>query len=338
MFIDFASWGIKDISYITESINKYLKDFDSSKILSYPNSWWLEELKSNIKTFFDIKTPILIASSSTEALFLLFSDISKNSKKIWIQYPFFFWIQRQLNELNINYIYWDTIEKLEEIINNEKIDYLYLNSNFNSLCDELKTIEEFEQFSKLCKKNNITIIEDNPYDALYFYEKPLRFIDIYENTIYISSFSKIIWPWLRIGFIAWNKELINKLKSLKITINLSTQSLDQHIIYNIISEEFLANIRSIYRNKWFIFKKYLDKLGFKYSEVKWWIFVKILVDNNKDILILISKAKEKWILFEENKFYYPDNLNRQFLRLNFINNSDKINIESLNILHDLLIK
>lgn len=104
----------------------------------------------------------------------------------------------------------------------------------------------------LAKKYKIPIIEDDPYGFLY-YEKPtlpLRSINS-DWVFYISTFSKILMPSLKVGWMIMPESLIDKLNIIKEATDLNTVTLSQRVL-----ADYLA------RNQ---LNSHLDKLRIKYK-------------------------------------------------------------------------
>ncbi len=104
----------------------------------------------------------------------------------------------------------------------------------------------------LAKKYKIPIIEDDPYGFLY-YEKPtlpLRSINS-DWVFYVSTFSKILMPSLKVGWMIVPESLIDKLNIIKEARDLNTVTLSQRVL-----ADFLA------RNQ---LDSHLDKLRIEYK-------------------------------------------------------------------------
>ena len=84
-----------------------------------------------------------------------------------------------------------------------KVKLLYLVPNFANPSGVTLTAERRAQVLQVCRERGILIIEDNPYGLLYFDQKPpeaLRAMDS-EGVVYLGSFSKILSPGLRVGYV-----------------------------------------------------------------------------------------------------------------------------------------
>ena len=84
-----------------------------------------------------------------------------------------------------------------------KVKLLYLVPNFANPSGVTLTAERRAQVLQVCRERGILIIEDNPYGLLYFDQKPpaaMRSMDS-EGVVYLGSFSKILSPGLRVGYV-----------------------------------------------------------------------------------------------------------------------------------------
>ena len=84
-----------------------------------------------------------------------------------------------------------------------KVKLLYLVPNFANPSGVTLTAERRAQVLQVCRERGILIVEDNPYGLLYFDQKPpeaLRAMDS-EGVVYLGSFSKILSPGLRVGYV-----------------------------------------------------------------------------------------------------------------------------------------
>jgi len=84
-----------------------------------------------------------------------------------------------------------------------KVKLLYLVPNFANPSGVTLTAERRAQVLQICRERGILIIEDNPYGLLYFDQKPpnaMRAMDS-EGVVYLGSFSKILSPGLRVGYV-----------------------------------------------------------------------------------------------------------------------------------------
>ena len=83
-----------------------------------------------------------------------------------------------------------------------KIKFLYLVPNFANPSGVTLAAERRPQIIEICKREHILILEDNPYGLLYFNQPvPAALRSMDDNVIYLGSFSKILVPGFRVGYV-----------------------------------------------------------------------------------------------------------------------------------------
>lgn len=328
--IDMSS-GAGNNDIIHNVFKQAIKKVDVAKLSDYPNPLGLDGLRNQIAKVFWIDKNILITNSATEALYLIFSSMPDAT--IAIQSPSFFWVIRQLKQLNINYVVWENVEQLKKLSSTNHIDGIYVNSNCNTVDGQCLDECDKEEIISLWKNNGVQIIEDNPCDLLCFDGKLSKISDRLPNSVYVSSLSKIFLPWLRLGFLATSNAQIDTLKSAKITMNLSTSMLGQLVASYALEQDYIKKLTEHNHVKWLQFKEVLMDSGLRdFKDPKGWIFVKLDLPKDIDIEKLVKNVWKAWFLIEENKFYYADNKNRPYIRLNFISNDREVNKVAINVL------
>jgi DNA-binding transcriptional MocR family regulator len=150
-------------------------------------------------------------------------------------------------EAEIEHVYTDengmSPEALAESIENLKrqgktIKFLYLVPNFANPSGVTLSAERRAPILELCRKNHILVVEDNPYGLLYFNEpvpKALRSMDE-EGVVYLGSFSKIMAPGFRVGYVLAPPAIRDKMVLAQESALLCPSAFTQMLI-----SEFLAN-------------------------------------------------------------------------------------------------
>jgi 2-aminoadipate transaminase len=91
-----------------------------------------------------------------------------------------------------------------------------------------------EELLCLCEKHKIIIVEDSIEEEMKYFGKvhlPIKSIDTHGIVIYLGSFSKILAPGFRLGWIIADKECIQRLTSLKTIFDLSSNTFGQMMLY-----------------------------------------------------------------------------------------------------------
>lgn len=148
-------------------------------------------------------------------------------------------------------------EKLEEALKaNPRTAFIYTIPNFQNPMGVTMSLERRKQVLELAYKYNVLIVEDNPYGELRFLgvDQPnIKSLDTRGHVIYCGSFSKVLSPGLRVGFMLATKTIIGKatvaLQTSTVHPNIWAQMLAYRFVTEVDFEEHLSNLRQIYKNK-----------------------------------------------------------------------------------------
>lgn len=308
--LSFQSSTINPLPRMEEAFNNAIKNVDAS--FEYPNPSGNEKLIEQVKnlhTHWDGE--VLITNSATEATYLALSQISGG--KLALNVPSYFGIIRQAKELNITVVEWETIEELSNI---KDVDAILLTSNFTPPTGKSFSNEDKNNISEIADKQDALVIEDNAYEFLSYGNKTLTSIPA-NKVIRINSFSKLLSPSLRMGFIMAKGELFSKIRSQKITMNLSSSGLSQSIISNILDNEELINSwqKELEERASIAKKEIKEKLNQRINIYDGGSFIQLSLSGNRDLKSVISLAKEKGLLIDDNKNQYMNNQSKSYLRL-----------------------
>ena len=117
------------------------------------------------------------------------------------------------------------------------------------------SLEKRQQLVQLARRYQVPIIEDDPYGFLWYEKRslpPLRAFD--EKWVYyVGTFSKMLAPGLRAGWIVLPEELVAPLSVVKESIDINMAPLTQHVIADYLAtghlEQHLQMLRQEYRRR-----------------------------------------------------------------------------------------
>lgn len=161
------------------------------------------------------------------------------------------------------------------------------------------------------------------------------------NVIYISSFSKILFPGLRIGWILADKELIYYLESMKRARTIHTSTLDQAVLYQYLNdgyfEKYLKKAKSVYKKKYELTvqacKKYIP---YKRMTGDGGLHLFIELENHIDSRELLEKCTERGVVFLPGNVFHTDKSGNHTLRLGFSRLTEKEIIQGIQIIGDTI--
>ena len=148
-------------------------------------------------------------------------------------------------------------QKLEEALNTEKnVKYLYTIPNFQNPSGITMSLEKRKKVYELCREHNVIILEDNPYGDLRYEGENLPAIKTFDTegvVVYAGSFSKVIAPGLRVGYVLADKTLAEIMGQMKLCDDVHTPVLSQMLCYRYLTqydfEAHLQELRKLYAQR-----------------------------------------------------------------------------------------
>ncbi|MEG0754265.1 MAG: PLP-dependent aminotransferase family protein [Angelakisella sp.] len=149
------------------------------------------------------------------------------------------------------------LELLEkELTEQPNVKLLYTIPNFQNPAGITMSMEKRKAVYELCRNHGVVILEDNPYGDLCFSGKHLPAIKTLDTdgiVIYVGSFSKIISPGLRVGYVIANKDFMPKVVVAKqcsdVHSNILAQMVCERFLMSCNMNSHLFNLQRIYDAK-----------------------------------------------------------------------------------------
>ncbi len=133
---------------------------------------------------------------------------------------------------------------------------IYVIPNFQNPTGRVMSLEKRKGLYDLACRYNLVILEDNPYGDLRFAGEALpsiKSLDTDGRVVYTGSFSKILAPGLRVGYVSASPELIAKITVCKQVSDVHTNIWAQAICTKFLEEtnmpEYLKGLQAVYRHK-----------------------------------------------------------------------------------------
>ena len=215
------------------------------------------------------------------------------------------------------------ILELEEKLKDNKIKFGYLIPSYhNPTGIVLKGEKRFEVYN-LFKKYNVPIIEDGFNEELLYnstHVSPIAALDKGgSGVVYIGSFSKILFPGIRVGWLLADKVVINILESVKRCKNIHTSFLDQGILYEYLRsgafEKQIKKVRKSYKERYEFALKCINKYvnpKFIWGEGGLHIYIGIEGITGRELL---NRCYKKGVIFTPGDVFSMDNAGDYTLRL-----------------------
>jgi len=223
---------------------------------------------------------------------------------------------------------------------------IYVIPNFQNPTGKTWTMERRQKLIELANKYDLPVIEDNAYGELRYEGEripSIASIDTEGRVVHLGSFSKILAPGLRVGWISASPELILKFELLKYGADLQPNELVEMMIDGYLGsfslDEHLKKIKAEYKARRDLM---IDVIRNEFpTEAKWYypeggMFVWIELPERINTRELLKKAVDKGVAFIPGGSFYPNGGIEYAFRINFSNmKSDKI-VQGMKILAELL--
>ena len=215
-----------------------------------------------------------------------------------------------------------------------KARFLYVLPNFQNPTG--RTMSEARRAALVAKaaELGLPLIEDNPYGDLWFDKEPPAPLTARnpEGCIYLGSFSKVLAPGLRLGFIVAPKGIYSKLLQAKQAADLHSPGFNQRMIAEVMKDGFLdrhiPTIRALYRSQRDAMLAALKQD--MPSDVTWnspdgGMFLWARLPEGMSAQALLPIAVDKGVAFVPGAAFYNDHADPRTMRLSFVTpNVDEI--------------
>jgi 2-aminoadipate transaminase len=213
---------------------------------------------------------ILITSGSQQAIDMLARIFLDEGDHVIVENPTYVGMMTSWRPFNLNFSAVPTdndgmiVEELEPLLhNNPKL--MYAIPTFQNPQGTTLSRERRAKLAKILVEHNLPFIEDDPYGELRYSGDPVPTVLQMEaevrgattldgNVIYCGTFSKVLTPGLRIGWVAAAYPVIDKLVQVKQATDLHTSTFNQFVSYEVARDEAFLNehvkqLRDVYRQR-----------------------------------------------------------------------------------------
>jgi 2-aminoadipate transaminase len=237
-------------------------------ILSYTPVEGLQALRRNIAEYMrkrgvavDIQN-ILILSGSTQGVGMISRLLLNPGEEVVVEVPTYLGALQTFRALGARVIGVPVdsegirVDLLESILIRRNPRFIYLLPTFQNPTGAILSTERRRRLLLLSRRYQVPILEDDPYGEIYFEGKapqPLKALDTRGQVLYLSTFSKVLAPGLRVAWLIAPEPIISRLTLHKQIFDLNTNTLGQWVVSEILRrnlfDDHLVTIRQHYRKK-----------------------------------------------------------------------------------------
>ncbi len=285
---------------------------------------------------------ILITSGSQQALDLLGKVFINRGDRILCETPTYLGALQAWNSYGADYI--TNVPSDDDGIQTDQLNeamrhgpkFMYILPNFQNPSGTTIPLERRLQLIDTADHFGVPIIEDDPYGQLRFEGEHIPSIVYLDskmqaqnggytgNVIYLSTFSKILAPGLRLAWVIAPKEVISKMILAKQGADLHTATFNQVVTYEVARHGFIdqhiKTIVNVYRERRDVMLDALEEHmpdGVHWTRPKGGLFLWATLPEYINTSDLFKIALEKNVAFVPGESFFANGGGQNTMRLNF---------------------
>ena len=336
------SFPIEEIKQASERV---LADYGSS-ILQYSSTEGYLPLREYIaeryyKRFgLNVEADeILITNGSQQALDLIGKILLNKGDRVVLERPgylgaiqSFSIFEPEFQSVSLNDDGID-LNQLADTLKTHNPKLFYTVPNFHNPSGVTYSAENREKVAALLKQHQTVLIEDDPYSELRFIGEDLPPIKKFlgNQSIMLGSFSKIVAPAMRLGWICAQGEMMEKLIIAKQAADLHTNYYSQRIVHQFLIdndlEDHIEKIKEMYKQKRECMVQMIEKYfpqEVKITRPEGGMFLWVTLPEQMSSLELFHEASKENVAFVPGDPFYVNGKNVNTLRLNYTNSSEEM--------------
>ena len=206
--------------------------------------------------------------------------------------------------------------------------FLYVLPNFQNPTGRSMSEARRAALSAEALRSGLPIMEDNPYGDLWFDQAPPAPLTARnpEGGIYLGSFSKVLAPGLRMGFLVAPKAVYPKLLQAKQAADLHTPGFNQRMVAEVMKGGFLdrhvPTIRALYKHQRDAMLEALQRemagLQVEWNSPEGGMFLWLRLPEGMNAIELLPLAVERNVAFVPGAAFYASDADPRTLRLSFV--------------------
>lgn len=274
---------------------------------------------------------VMMVSGSQQALDLLGKALINPGSKALVETPSYLGALQAFSVYNPDFVSIESDDNGLIPANVKKLGagakLLYALPNFQNPTGRTLSLDRREELVQICSDMNIPLIEDNPYGDLGYVKPALpKMLSMNpKGVVYMGSFSKVLTPGIRLGYVVAPTPLVRKLEQAKQAADLHTAQITQMVVYETIKDGFLdqhiPTIRKLYGERC---QAMLDAMTEFFPEGVTWthpdggMFIWVTLPKHIDSTPLLAEAVKEKVAFVPGAPFFANNPEVNHFRLSFV--------------------
>ncbi len=274
---------------------------------------------------------VLMTSGSQQALDLLAKVLIDQGSKVLVETPSYLGALQAFSVYEPEFVSVPTDdggllpEAVAPIAQGARL--LYALPNFQNPTGRTLSVERRLALVETCARLGLPLIEDDPYGALSYRGEPLpKMLGMNPHgVIHMGSFSKVLTPGIRLGYVVAPVTLVRKLEQAKQAADLHTSQLTQMVVHEVVKDGFLTQhiptIRALYADRCQVMLSAMDEFFPKsatWTRPEGGMFIWVTLPKHIDSMKLLEEAIAQHVAFVPGTSFYANVPETNTLRLSFV--------------------
>lgn len=241
------------------------------------------------------------------------------------------------------------MEELEKILETtDRVKMIYVIPDFQNPSGRTWTMERRKKFMDIINKYEIPVIEDNPYGELRYEGEnmpSLRSMDTKGLVVFLGSFSKILAPGYRIGWVCASPEILHKYICMKQGSDLQPSSVSQLEINKFMDmyslDEHVEKIKEVYGHRRNVMLDAMKKEfpeGVTFTHPEGGLFTWVVLPEYMNAREIALECIKNNVAYVPGGSFFPNGGNENTFRMNYSCMPDEKIIEGVKRLADVIKK
>lgn len=274
---------------------------------------------------------ILMTSGSQQALDLLGKVLIDEGSRVLVETPSYLGALQAFSVYRPEFKSVDTDEhglvpsSLEGIAQGARM--LYALPNFQNPTGRSLSVERRQELVETCARLGVPLIEDDPYGSLSYRGAPSpKMVTMNpDGVIYMGSFSKVLTPGIRLGYVCAPLPLVRRLELAKQAADLHTAQLTQMVVHEVVKDGFLdqhiPTIRQLYGEQCQVMLDAMQEhfpAGVSWTKPEGGMFIWVTLPQQIDAMKLLEQSLAARVAFVPGAPFYANDPATNTLRLSFV--------------------
>jgi 2-aminoadipate transaminase len=274
---------------------------------------------------------ILMTSGSQQALDLLGKVLIDEGSRVLVETPSYLGALQAFSVYRPEFKSVDTDEhglvpsSIDAVAEGARL--LYSLPNFQNPTGRSLSVERRHELVETCARLGLPLIEDDPYGSLSYKGEPSpKMVAMNpDGVIYMGSFSKVLTPGIRLGYVVAPLPLARRLELAKQAADLHTSQLTQMVVHEVVKDGFLdqhiPKIRALYGDQCQVM---LDAMaqhfpaGVEWTKPEGGMFIWVTLPKHINAMQLLDEAIAQKVAFVPGSPFYANEPATNTLRLSFV--------------------